>query len=217
MARTDKFLALLNKLIGDASAMIQTAMPVGHGFRQIQDREAIMRWSNELILFKSLAEELIAPWSARLRHTGEAIYTRDMEPQLSALKAIKFAIDEGLLTRFEDLVIADTIGDLTEQADYLLGQNFFLAAGVIYRAVLEERLRKLCERHSCLPTKPHSTLADLNQALYKARIYDKSMMLHVTALASDGNDAAHNKPGFTKEQVERLQSGVRDFFARFST
>jgi hypothetical protein len=159
----------------------------------------------------------VQPWLKRLIHTGKAIYTDSIEEPLSALKAIRFAIDEGLLGRYEDLVIADTIGDLTEQADYLLDQNFFLAAGVIYRAVLEERLRKLCERHSCLPTKPHSTLADLNQALYKAKIYDKSMMLHVTALASDGNAAAHNKPGFTKEQVERLQAGVRHFLARFST
>jgi hypothetical protein len=55
--------------------------------------------------------------------------------------------------------------------------------------------------------------------LYKSSppVYDKSMMLHVTAIAAIGNDAAHNSPNLKKEDVERLAKGVQDFLAKFST
>ena len=55
-------------------------------------------------------------------------------------------------------------------------------------------------------------------SLYKATppVYNKSMMLHITAIAAIGNDAAHNKPALKDEDVERLAAGVEDFLARYS-
>ncbi len=141
-----------------------------------------------------------------------------MEYPLSTLRTIKFAIEQGLLTRFEDLVIADTFADLNEQGAYLLEQGYFLAAGAIFRAVLEEKLRKLCIRHKCQPNKTRPTINDYNQALYTSSppVYDKNMMLHVTSLAAVGNDAAHNDPKLNKQDVERLMKGLQDFLARYS-
>ncbi len=125
---------------------------------------------------------------------------------MASLRTIQFALDEGLLTRFEYLVIADVFGDLIEQADYLLDQNYFLAAGVIFRAVLEERLLRMCERNTCAPEKKKSTINSYNMALYAAqpRIYDKGIMQNVTSLATIGNNAAHNSDELKMEDVDRL-------------
>src|SRR3954447_22652825 len=45
------------------------------------------------------------------------------------LKAIGNAIDKGMLDRIEELAVAEAIGGLMDQADHLLSQNYFLAAG----------------------------------------------------------------------------------------
>jgi hypothetical protein len=215
MPQTSKLTFLLDKLIADGTALVKTRRgTVG----EIADHEGIRIWANELVLFKSLAGELVQPWSDRLQHNGKVILADYIEQPLSSLRTIKFAIEQGLLTRFEDLVIADTFADLNEQGAYLLEQGFFLAAGAIFRAVLEEKLRKLCIRHGCQPNKARPTISDYNQALYVASppVYDKNMMLHVTSLAAVGNDAAHNDPKLKKEDVERFMKGLQDFLARYS-
>jgi hypothetical protein len=43
------------------------------------------------------------------------------------------------------------------------------------------------------------------------------MMLNVQALASVGNDAAHNETGLSKDDVKRLMDGLLAFLARFGT
>ena len=219
MPQTDKLVVLLDKLIADAERLVGKVTSGSRASRAIEDPEGIRRWSNDLILFRSLAGDLIRPWSARLTHDGHVILADHVEHPLSALKTIRDAINQGLLTRYEDLVVADTFADLTEQAAHLLSQGYFLAAGVILRAVLEERLRKLCCRHSIVLAKDKPTINDYNQALYASTnpVYDKSMMLHITALAAVGNNAAHNAPELKREDVDRLATGVRDFLARYAT
>jgi hypothetical protein len=136
---------------------------------------------------------------------------------IGTLKAIKEALSNGYLVRLEELVLAEAFSDLTDQAEYLFEQGYFLAAGVILRAILEERLRKLCERTGCTPEKPRPTTSDLNQALYKAKVYDKIAYKYVDAMTAIGNDAAHNAPGLKKDDVARLLNDVKDFLRRFGT
>ncbi len=220
MAYDAKLVPLLNKLIADGRQMLTHVRSDRLSqLKCISDEAGLRRWSNELILFKSLATDLIRPWSKILVHDGTVVLAHHLEVPLSALETIRDAMDQGLLARFEDLVIASAFADLSEQARYLLSQGYFLAAGVIFRAVFEERIRKLCERNRCMPASLRPTIGDLNTALYKATppVYDKTMMHQVTALAAIGNDAAHNNPALKIEDVERLATGVQDFLARFST
>jgi hypothetical protein len=215
MQKNNQLSALLDKLIKDGEILLNSC----HGDRElISDRDGVRAWSNELILFVSLAGELVAPWKNRLHHDGMALVQSALYLPHSALKTIRYAMDEGLLVRYEDLVVAETFADLSQQASYLLSQGYFLAAGVIFRSILEERLRKMCARHGCTSNRASPTINDYNTALYTAQppVYDKGMMQHITALASVGNDAAHNNPALKKEDVERLQRGLTDFLARFS-
>ena len=213
MSQPQKFVDLVDKLIRDARAIIASSYG---GY--IKDRHALQRWSNDLILLRSLGGEMLAPWASRLSHNGIVIVLSNVEGPLAALETIKFAIEDGLLESYRSLVVAEACADLYAQGQHLFEQGYFLAAGVIFSAVLEEKLRELCLGAACTPEKDRPTISDFNQALYKCEsvAYDKSMMLNMTALASIGNDAAHNKESLKQDDVERLMRGTLDFISRYS-
>ena len=120
------------------------------------------------------------------------------------LEAVKHELENDHLESFSKLVRAETLADLLEQAEKLQSNGYYLAAGVIGRCVLEEHLRTSCDGLGCSPTKQKPTLNDFNMALYNADHYAKTKMKQIDALASVGNDAAHNKPELNKDDVARL-------------
>jgi hypothetical protein len=213
MRQPQKIVDLVDKLIREARDIIASSYS---GY--IEDRNALRRWSNDLILLRSIGGAMLAPWARRLSHNGIVIVVSEVEGPLAALETIKFAIEEGLLESYRSLVVAEACADLYAQGQHLFEQGYFLAAGVIFRAVLEEKLRELCRGAACMPEKDRPTISDFNQALYKCEsvAYDQSMMLNMTALASVGNDAAHNKESLKKEDVERLMQGTLHFVSRYS-
>jgi hypothetical protein len=211
----EKLYKLLERLISDAKSLI--AKKEWKDRFEVVDADGARRWANELRLFKSVAGTVVKPWLNELKHDGGR-YLWNLHEPLSALETIKYAMDEGLLVTYKELIFSEAFADLHEQGSYLLSEGYHLAAGVIFRAVLEEKLRSLCIKHTCLPKKVRPTISDYNTALYSATppVYDKTVMHNVTALAAVGNDAAHNKPNLRKEDIERLRDGVSDLLARFS-
>lgn len=133
---------------------------------------------------------------------------------IGALRSLREAVDDDLLVTIDALITAEALGDLIEQAEYLLNEGFFLAAGVLGRAVLEEHLRKWCGRLGCMPTTGASSLNKFNAALYDAQAITKTEMMHVQAMAAVGNDAAHNTPTLKRDDVERMIPDARTFLAQ---
>lgn len=215
MNQPQKIINLLNKLINDAQLLLENLTDKGY----IKDKNGVLNWSNELILFKSISGDMIKPWINRLKHDGIVLVPSYLERVLAPLITIKYAINEDLLTSYREIIISDAFGNLYEQGEYLFNQGYFLASGVIFRAVIEEQLRELCEKENCLPEKNKHTINDLNQALYKCETisYDKSTMLQVNALAAVGNDAAHNNPELNKDDVKRLMLGTLDFISKYAS
>ncbi len=208
-----KFIDLLDKLILDGGSLLNSSQK---GY--VQDRDALLRWSNDLLLLHCVGRDLIKPWRHKIGHDGKVILIDNVKRPLAALESVKYAIDNGLLTSFRGLVLAEEFASLHEQGSHLLDQGYYLAAAVIFRAVLEEKLRELCEIYECMPDKERPGINDLNQALYKNEgiPYDKPMMKNVESLAAIGNAAAHHTDDFNKEDVDRLSRGVLEFLARYS-
>lgn len=184
----------------------------------LADKSGVRAWAHELILLKSIAGDMVQPWKTSLDFSPRCAMADQFEQAVSALKIIKQAVEQGLLTRYEDLVAAEMFCDLIGQAEYLLSKGYHLAAGVILRAVLEEKPRKLCVQNSCTPIKQDATINDYNGALYTASppVYDTVTMKHVDGMAAIENDAAHNKPSLRKEDVERFSQELPTFLERFS-
>lgn len=222
MPNVDKLLDLLNELVRTGRILLEDAVPQEPDGQLIfgpEERRRARRWASDLILLKTLGGDLVSPWAANLSYVADKVYAADLEFPLAAVESIRAAINKGRLIRFQDLVIAEMFVDLLEQAEYLFSQGYFLATGVMCRAVLEEKLRNLCERNNCIPAMPRPTIEAYNQALYKASppVYDATVMKHVSAMASVGNHAAHNKPDLRSDTVERLSRDLRKFLADFST
>jgi hypothetical protein len=174
------------------------------------------KWIGGFRILLSLLDDFADPWKDILERCKDSNTLVDAKSILGSLEAIKEGIDKGLLVRFEDLVFAEVFVDLMDQAEYLFDQGYILASGVISRAVLEERLKKLCDHNNCQPTKPRPTINDYNTILYKTKVYDKIMFKNVDSMAAIGNDAAHTNPDLRKEDVERLLRDLNSFLQRFS-
>lgn len=132
------------------------------------------------------------------------------------LDAIANALAKGRLATVDEVVSAEVLGDLLEQAEELLKSKFNLASAVILRAILEERLRKLCASNGCSPTAARPTIESFKQALYAANIIDKLVVKDIDWMAGVGNAAAHRLPEYKDEDVPQLFDRVTAFLSRFS-
>lgn len=211
---------LLESLIAEGDAVLKTRwQPQGNwvtGPPTYVDLADFTKWRARCKLLASLLgqvgksweSDLTADWNNKMEH---AIKTQ------GTLKAIKSSASEGLLLEVQDLILADAFTNLVEQAEYLLDQGYFLASGVLLRAVLEERLRRLADSHALTISKPRVTLNDYNTELYKASVYDKITFKDVDGLATIGNEAAHNSPNLSASDVLRMREGVSRLLQKFSS
>jgi|KBSMisStandDraft_5_1062788.scaffolds.fasta_scaffold227373_2 hypothetical protein len=175
--------------------------------------EVFNKWKSNCNVLINILGDMASPWRETfIGSKGNAL--TNATSMLGALKSMKDTIDKGYLIRIEDLVFAEAFANLIEQSEYLFDQNYFLAAGVIARAVLEEKLRNLCFYQNVIFVKPMPTLSDYNNELYKAKFYDKIEFKNIDHLISIGNNAAHNQP-FKQEEIKKLIGGVKDVLLKF--
>ncbi len=148
----------------------------------------------------------------------------DTERGIGILRAVHEDIQGGYLSTLQELVHAEVFSDFLEMAEYLMseGHGYKDAAAVLAGGVLEEHLRKLCQRHgipietqSSSGTKPKKA-DSMNAELAMANIYNKNYQKIITGWLGIRNSAAHAKyDDYTKELVASLISGVRDFIAHY--
>lgn len=132
------------------------------------------------------------------------------------LDAIAKAIANGRLSTIEEVISAEILGDLLEHAEVLINAKYYLAGAIILRAVLEERLRKLCESNNCMPTSLRPTIESFKQSLQAAMVVDKIGIKDIDWMAGIGNAAAHKTPEYKDEDVQPFYQHVTAFLARFS-
>lgn len=180
------------------------------------DKRKYQKWLASCRLLVTQLGKFAEPYREVFIDGGVVNSEANVLSMLGALESILENVEQGRLAAFEDIVFAEAFANLIEQGEYLLEMNYFIAAAVIFRAVLEERLRRLCDVHSLMPEKSHPTIIDYNQSLYKGQIYDKVVMKHVDAMASVGNAAAHNSPTFNSADAKPFKANLIAFLARFA-
>lgn len=134
---------------------------------------------------------------------------------LGVLKSAKEDYEGGYLFHLTNRITADVFADFLEQAAYLLEGGYHQPAAVMAGAVLEDGLRKLCDRQNIiLPDKPK--LDTMNADLAKSGLYGKLTQKEVTWLADLRNKAAHGQwDEFTQEDVKKMLPGVRSFMEKY--
>jgi hypothetical protein len=130
---------------------------------------------------------------------------------LGVVEAAHRDFEAGLLFDVRSLVAADLLGDFMEQAETLLAAGYHVPAASLAGAVLEDAMRKLCEKHS-INNPPKSGIDALNAELARNGIYDKLIQKRITAIADVRNNADHgNFEKFTKEDVVDMVKWVGRF------
>lgn len=130
------------------------------------------------------------------------------------ITSIKHDFDNGLLDNIRALIQADIFADFLEMGEYLLSEGYKDAAAVIIGSVLEDSLRKICEKNGIETSKNGKplTIDPLNIALAKTEIYNKLIQKQITTFAHIRNKAAHGEfKEYDKAQVEMMLLFVQNF------
>lgn len=214
----DYIASFAKKLIEQGEKLLEGKFKDETGFDTFEllvDFQEHQKWAASCRLLSHQLGPFAAAWQQSLLSMSQGNREIGVLSKLGALRSICECIEDGRLASFEDLVFAEALANLLEQGEHLLERSFFLPAAVIFRAVLEERLRRLCEQQNALPDKSRPTIADFNQALYGTKAYDKITMKQVDALAAIGNAAAHLTGEFDPTTVKDMHSGLLSFLSRF--
>ncbi len=136
-------------------------------------------------------------------------------------RAIQHDLSHGLLVNFKSLVQAEMFADFLEMGEYLLTEGYKDAAAVIIGSVLEDGLRKLCQRASLSLVADSGkplTIDPMNAQLAKADVYSKLVQKQITTWAHIRNKAAHGEFGeYTLEQVKMMLLFVQSFASEHLT
>jgi hypothetical protein len=143
---------------------------------------------------------------------------RSMRGVVSSLRA---DVERGYLVTLREVIHADLFADFLEMAEYLISEGYKDPAAVLAGSVLEEHLRKLCQKNN-IPVEAQTSQglkpkkADtLNGDLGNASVYSKLEQKSVTAWLDLRNKAAHGHYSeYTKEQVDFFLMALRDFITR---
>lgn len=147
-----------------------------------------------------------------------------VEQIVGILVGLKDDYESGFCDDFQEMIIADVSSDYMGQAEELLdegqsGKFDHVPAAVLCGAVLEDSLRRLCNRQTppIAITKNNGqkkTLDPLISDLQKARVFNKMKADQLRAWAKIRNSAAHGEfEEFNKQDVESMLKGVKNFLA----
>lgn len=141
---------------------------------------------------------------------------------MGIVQALRDDIGAGYIHTLAELIHSELFADFLEMAQHLCDTGYKDAAAVIIGSILENHIRKLCDKNG-IPTENadrdgnmRPTKADtLNSELAKANVYSKLDQKNITAWIDIRNKAAHGHyDQYTAEQVTLFLAEVRSFIAR---
>lgn len=110
-----------------------------------------------------------------------------------------------------ELVEAEVFDDFLEQAQQLLEKGYHAPAAVVAGCVLEDGLKKLCDKNGItLPAR--GTINPADDELVEKGLYSSLTQKKILVLADLRNKAAHGQwTEFTKNDVADMIKSVRSF------
>lgn len=169
---------------------------------------AIHRISGKDSTYSNEIERILEQSPSLHRHTSSI---------MGITQALRDDLHDGYVKTLIELVHADIFADFLDMAYHLDESGYKDAAAVITGSTLESHIKELSSKHNIdIECNAKPVKADkLNSDLAKAGAYEKLDQKNITAWLDLRNKAAHgNYNDYTKEQVELLIAGVRDFIGR---
>jgi len=150
----------------------------------------------------------------------------EIEKLHGILRGLQDDYESGMLEHLGRLIEVNIVADYFQQAERLLqeghpGQHDHVPAAVLAGAVLEDALRRLCQRQTppISTTKSNGELKTLNPLiddLKQANVYSELKAKQLRAWADIRNAAAHGQfDDFTRSDVEQMLAGIQNFLADY--
>jgi hypothetical protein len=170
---------------------------------------------------------LIDPNSAHFQRIRDEINQQAPNSQLHFLKTVK-GLDNsyraGMFESVSEIIEADITADYMTQAENLLsgagtGTFAHVPAAVLAGGVLEDTLRRLCQRQSPpIPIVRNNnelkSLGDFIDDLKRAGLYPELKAKQLRAWAGIRNTAAHGEfDKFSRADVQQMLEGIQSFLA----
>jgi hypothetical protein len=130
---------------------------------------------------------------------------------IGILKALKDDIENGFLTNIKELVVAEVFTDFLDIATHLLEAGYKDPAASLVGAVLEDGLRKICEKHG-VQVRNSDDIGSLNTKLADKEVYNRLDQKQIQAWKAIRDSADHGKfSEYKAEHVKALLEGVQRF------
>ncbi len=154
----------------------------------------------------------------------------DMKKLKGFIQGVKQDYEAGLLDTLTSMIEAEVTSDYMGQAEQLLGEGIpghydYVPAAVLTGAVLEDALRRLCQRQTppidlvIVDAKGKTSPKMLNTLiddLKKAGLYNELKAKQLRAWVDIRNAAAHGEfAKFTRTDVEQMIPAVQTFLADY--
>jgi len=150
------------------------------------------------------------PWKSAVAKCPTDSSPEMADKLLGVLKAIREAVDGGLLAELEDSAHREAFESLLERGQRFVQDGHLLAAGALGQSVLEEHLREWCARTGC--PGGHASAGELGVALYRQGHISKEGRETVAALSAIGEHCVRNEhPPLAARQVQKMLLGVGVF------
>lgn len=172
----EKVIERFNQLIETATEIIQNHQIIvsessffgAHSYQKINEEKAFQWRLNCLQIIENSYGKNNHYYLDFERNSihDRSIHYDYVKNSLGILKAAKDDYENGYLFNARTLIEAEIFDDLLEQSEELLKKAYFQAAAIIAGCVLEDSLRKLCDRNSIL-LPPKATIEPMNIELAK--------------------------------------------------
>jgi uncharacterized protein (DUF2164 family) len=199
-----------------ALKQLDRALQIWNDYKQSGVKGEAEKHIEMITIFKATISRL-APLQSEYQKMAVALHF-SMEDLVGVLRALRADYEAGYIESMTELIHADIFTDFLEMARYLLDEGYKDSAAVIAGGILEEHLRKLCEKSSIQTLKPDGKfkkVETMNAELASAGVYSKGDQKNVTAWYGLRTNAAHGHyDQYTKDQVALMVDSIRDFITR---
>ena len=166
-------------------------------------------------LLSSLFPDNESPYLTQFTEQVKRPFIGSTECGIGILNALHEDISSGYLFSYELSYKAEIFSDFLEMAEYLLQKKYKDPAAYLTGAVLENSLKKICERHN-ITLRSKEDINSLNTKLADKNVYSRFIQKKINIWNDIRNSAVHGLfENYSINDVDEMIKGVNDFLENY--
>lgn len=218
MKKAEKIEKKFNQLLQEGNNILTRCGWNGENYYKLPSIKDYLRWRTEVLnLIKIVCGQNSVHYK-QLKQLAEDEDSRNDSYYFVNCLGILEAAGKDYTDGFIDIkgfIQAELFEDFLSMAEYLLNEGYYIPAASLAGAVLEDSLRKICDKRN-LVYKDKTNINSLNTILTKAGVYTLLVQKEITAKADIRNNADHGYyDKFKREDVKDMIKWIRRFIVDY--